>query len=403
MLKSFKHLLFEGYYCFWIISYFLRVFIPSFRPALFMMIINVLLVLIKAVSFFYADKKSISSSNIVVYFLIIWCFLSSVISLVHNEITVVYNSFIYLFFPIILFFYGDDKEIDYDLFWYVYLLTIVANNILGIICFYTKASFFINYLYYSSDSAYLQITHHAGAGRLVTLLGSIETGVLSGIGIIVAIGLLMKKKYNRIVVVICMIVCLVALILTQQRGPLFALFVCFLFTFLYSLFKRKIIKLRFFVIILVTIAIVLYILSIKNPIVFEWIIDRIQNPSDAINERYDYQWDVLKNNLGYFDWIIGRGLGSFGFFVEESTRQTRIFDQMYFNILGEIGIIGFSLFFLIILKCSVSFIKDVKSLFAPFFTLFLILFVGLGTTLTYYPQIMPAFWISAGYLFKNMK
>ena len=310
------------------------------------------------------------------------------------------SSYIYVATPIFLSFSNKNYLVNKDKFFKAALIAIVFNDIFGIFCFYLKPSFFVSFIQRTSQSSYAQLMHHAGVGRLVTIFGSIETAIFSGFGILISLGILVNKTKKNRFYVFSLLICFVALILTQQRGPLFALMVVFVVIGI-NLHRQKLIKTRYLILIIVAAIVTLGILYVYKPTVFYWEIERILNPSDAVNERYDYQWDVLVNNLSIIQWVTGKGIGAFGFFVDVSTRLTRIFDQMYFNIIGELGIIGLLLIVIIFFRCMKSFLTDNRHYFIPFFIVFMFFFGGLGTTLTYYPQITAIVWFSVGMLLNN--
>ena len=396
MNKLFK-LLFDYYFVLWVFSYFICIFV-HFSPVLFMGLINIFL----AIGFFISEvtkNNSIKKDGLIVLVFIGWLLLSFLLSTVLNGISVSFQSAIYVFSPLVLLFYGG-KYGKCRTFWRNFIVGIVFNNVFGIICFYTKASFFVSYLENYSEYGLEQVMHHSGYGRLVTFFGCIETAILSAFGVIACLWFLITNCQKKVFAVISMIVNMSALILTQQRGPLFAVAFCLLFVLLYSLFKKRLIKIKYIFFLFLAIFGVMGILFIYKNTVFTWIIERISNPASAFEERYDYQFDILTQN-SLIEWIIGRGVGSLGFFVENSTKQTRIFDQMYFNMIGEIGIIGSLLFLIICLKTIRPFLKNVRGLFGPFFIVMVVLIDGLGTTLSYYMPIMPIFWVSIGMLLIN--
>ena len=244
-----------------------------------------------------------------------------------------------------------------------------------------------------------QVLHVAGYGRLITLFGSIETGVLSAIAALLAI-LMIRKEHSKLRLIISIIINLAALILTQQRGSLAAFFVFFLALLIDSEVKKeRLIKPSTILFIVSIVVAVFAVLAHYKPVVLDWIITRITNPAAAFTQRNDYQWEVVAKDTNIIQWIFGRGLGSRGFFVENNDIYHRIFDNMYYNILAETGIIGLILFLGIIFNCTQKTLSkmSINGMYAV--AIFIICVQGLGTTMIYYPQIMAIFWFSVGMIY----
>lgn len=365
----------------------------DFRPAVLMLGYNILLLVLRLSQ----NCRSIKLGVMQLFSL--WCMLSVLIGVCCGvRLATTISSYIYVATPMFLSFSSENFFVSKDRFFKATLIAIVLNNLFGTICFYLKPAFFVEFIHRTSQSSYAQLMHHAGFGRLVTIFGSIETAILSGFGVLISLGVLINRKSRFCV--FSLLVCFATLILTQQRGPLFALILIFIIIGIY-LRKQKLIKTRFLFLIIVVAAVTLGVLYVYKPTVFYWEIERILNPSDAVNERFDYQWDVLVNNLSVIQWVTGKGIGAFGFFVDISNRLTRIFDQMYFNIEGELGLVGLIILATIFIKCIKSFSHDERYYFTSFFIVFMFFFGGLGTTLTYYPQITAIVWFSVGFLLNN--
>lgn len=386
-IKKIEKTIVNNYFVILFLSYALNFFI-SFRPAVFLIFINLLLLLIRT---FYINIKV---RCIPIYLFCFYLFISLIISIVNNSVEQAFNSYLYIFTPCVLFFSLDNDEVEIDYLLISFVIASFLNEIIGLSCFYTKPDFFVDFLLRTNLPAYEQLMHHAGYGRMVTMFGSIETAQFAAITIIVCIGFIYYRSKFKPFCIIALVLSGVVLVLTQQRGPLFALAIGMVYLFVR--YRGRIIRPRLLVLFSVILLFVMHVLYLYLPTVFEWILERISNPSAAIESRYDYQWDVLTDNLYLFEWLIGKGIGSFGFFVNVSTIHTRIFDQMYFNIIGEEGILGLIIFIAIVIKCFSFFLQKPKVLFVPAFIIFEIVFTGLGTTLIYYPPIMPLFWVSVG-------
>ena len=399
-LKNITDFFYKYYFCLWVLCYLLGIVSTSISPAAIMGFVNILLVVGMAINSRMGAKLSVRKERLTISIYFIWVLISAVISTTVQSFSTSIKTFIYVVTPIFLVFYKADNGNEIE-FWKSYLLGIVFNDVFGAICFYTKPGFFVDFLQRYSEFALTQVNHHAGFGRLVTLFGSIETGVLSAVGAVVSLWFLINKSKHEVVYVFSLMICLIALVLTQQRGPLFGFFICVFFIFLYSI-RERLLKFRYLIAMVLAIIGVMIVLMNSKRTVYQWIIERISNPMSAFDERYNYQFDVLTRN-NVFEWIFGRGLGSLGYFVETSTIETRVFDQMYFNMIGEIGLLGTLLFIIMTLKTFRPFLQNVKRLFAPFFIVVIILIDGLGTTITYAMSVMPVFWVSIKQLYGQNK
>lgn len=393
--KKMEEFLITHYYLFIIGGYFLRI-ITEFRPGLFILILNVLLLGCHIIVNIRNHRIKVTS----VTFFTLCLFLSVIMFLWNDQSLSVYiNSAIYVITPIVCYLTTPETMEGREKFYKSYLTAITINNIFGIICFYLKPGFYVDYVYRTSSAAYEQVMHHAGYGRLITLFGSIETGVLAGVGVLVGILLLQRYKKDKLIIV-AIIVNFAAVILSQQRGPFFSLVLLLGFIIVYSTIKGKrvINPLIPILIIAVFIGTMFFLYTYKHT-VFNWMVERLTNPSAAINDRYDYQWDVVKNGTNIIQWLFGKGVGHVGFFIEDTAISKRIWDNMYFNMLAEIGILGFSLFLFTFLRCFRVVISDINKNALFFAPVFAIAFQGMGTSMNYYPQIMGMFWFSVGCLY----
>lgn len=383
------------YYTFIIGGYFLRI-LTEFRPGLFILLINIVLLGLHIM----INSKSHKIIATPVTLFSVSLFFSFVMFLMNDQSLSVYvNSAIYVITPIVCFFVTPKNNEEIDKFYRSFLLAITINNTLGIICFYLKPSFYVDYIYRTNSAAYEQVMHHAGFGRLITLFGSIETGVLAGVGVMTGILLMQKYKGDK-KIIITIIVNFTAVILSQQRGPFFSLILLLGFIVGYSILTgNKIISPLILVLLFAVFIATMFFLYTYKQTVFLWITERLTNPSSAINDRYDYQWYVVKNNTNILQWLFGKGLGHVGLFISDTAITKRIWDNMYFNMISEIGLVGVSFFIIIILRCTRIFGSDVSNNALYFAPVFAIAFQGMGTTMNYYPQIMGMFWFSVGCLF----
>lgn len=389
---------FNNYYFFVIIGYLINVF-TGFRPGVFIMFLNCILLLCSMSRCF---KKRKMKWNTVTLFILIQI-LSFIMFLMQDSgIYVYFQSFIYLVTPCACYFSLSNLECKSSSFFKSFVLAITINCLFGIPCFYLKPSFFVSYVTRTSVFHIDQVLHIAGLGRLITLFGSIETGVLSAI--VVIISLFMLEKENKKLYKFALVINLVAVVLSQQRGALFSVILFILYIIIHPFEgKKRIIKFSTILGIAIGIGVTFLLLSIYKPEIVVWMTDKMKNPFDAITQRYDYQWRVVTTDTNIMEWLFGKGLGSLGFFVEINDIYHRIFDNMYFNIIGEVGLIGFLIFIIIIFTCFKRFAKNTL-INGPFIAaIFVVAFQGLGTTLIYYPQIMAVFWFSVGHFYNCAK
>lgn len=395
IFRKIENYIIAHYYMFIVGGYFLRI-ITEFRPGLFILVLNAVLLMCHVISNMRTHLIKFTAVTLFTLTLI----LSFIMFLWNDQsVGVFVNSAIYVITPLACFLSVPKMDETKDKFYLSYLTALTVNNIFGIICFYTKPSFFVDYIYRTSSAAYEQVMHHAGFGRLITLFGSIETGVLSGVAVMVGVLLLQRYRRNKFIL-LSIVVNFAAVILSQQRGPFFSIIMLMAFIIVYSTIKgKRVINPIIPVIIIIVFVATMYFLYSYKHTVFEWMVNRLTNPSSAINDRYDYQWDVVKNDTNLIQWLFGKGLGHVGLFVEDTAITKRIWDNMYFNMIAEIGLFGLVSFALIVLKCTKQFLLNVQVnalYFAPFFA---VAFQGMGTTMNYYPQIMAMFWFSVGCLY----
>lgn len=387
-LRKIEAYIVNNYFIILFLAYALN-FVGSFRPAVILIAVNILLITLRMLT-----RKRRINSNPVLAFCIYLC-ISLPFSCILNSFSQAINSFLFILTPCILFFSMNNDDVDVDHIVVSFIVASVINEVVGTVCFYTKPGFFVDFVYRTNEPAYQQLMHHAGLGRLITMFGSIETAQFACITIILCLRYVSSKNKFRFISIIALIISGVVLVLTQQRGPLFGLVSGIALVYL-TRYRAQVIKPWVVFLFVVIFSGAMYGLYLYVPTVYEWMIERITNPNAAIESRFDYQWNVLLTRLNAIEWIFGKGVGAFGFFVEDISITNRIFDQMYFNIIGEEGIVGLIIFLSLFVKCFVRMKKDFVNLFIPIFVMFEILFTGLGTTLIYYPLIMPLFWLSAG-------
>ncbi len=384
-----KYALSNYYYLFFIIVYMASIITLKVRPASILFIISLILI----IELFLKKKSLLLKKNFAMIVFISYV-VSSGIWFVFNELpfSVYVMAIIYNCINMFFFFFPNVYKNKVSKFYFWYIFAIIINSVFGIFCFFTKPEFYVTFWSKQKYSGYQEIFNIGNAGRLQTIFGSIETGMISIIGLAISFGILTESKGKK--GKFALLICAFASILTQQRGPIFAGIFITIASIYLMCFKWKIIKLRYFVIVASLLAVNMFILNKYRPVTLKFISDRLTNPFNALAGRFENV--LFIKDFDVFQYMVGNGIGSHSFLANSYKSSQIIYDGGYFNIIAELGLIGLSIFLYITLKAIIYSLKDIREKYIDLFIIIAVLFDCIGTTIFYYPQIMPVFWFAVG-------
>jgi len=262
-----------------------------------------------------------------------------------------------------------------------------------LLCFVIGFILFLKQPYYYR--AYLDSIEGTGTNIILTsnyfrsLVGLTMTGSLGVVGVVMSFSNIIKSKGRK--GKIALMVCIIAIALTFRRSAMFvALAAFFVFHYLgyikYTLLKKRIL--------IAEIVILFLIILYLNENFGEWVLmldERFNMLSEAVDERSG-SW---VEGLQYGNLIIGDGLGVFGHKAVEYSDKY-IPDGNYIRMLAELGVIGTSIFFSIIIGTLFKGFKKLRVYFLELGIIIGLCIQAVGSDIFSFQLIVPILWYSVG-------
>ncbi len=381
--------LFNWYYVILFAAYFVFVFSPDMR-------VGVVASVVTLAVFLLGMPYRVGPKDWAVSLLFVWAAVSMIPALLGEaaSFSVISSKFMSAYFPI-AFYYMSKKFLlrpcRKDFFHY-FMIAAVFCFAVGLWWYVTEPDYYITHLQ-RTVANFTEVEYHKDL-RFSSFLGSIGIGMVSVIGMIVSLTrFIQTKRRNHILGVIIMAV---MCILSMQRSA----YILFAFFFVLILAINKRIKgkvLVIFLALLVLLVILAVFFSFVYPELFDQIFSRVLdiNFESMFLSRTD-QWAQLPG-LG-IGLITGRGVGSF---TQGSNSAVNINDGAFFNIIGEIGIIGFLLFAAAVVSMISIYLKNRRKTYTHricFLIVLAFLLNAIGSNGLLYMDMSPLFWISMGCL-----
>lgn len=377
----------NNYYIILIIGYIFSVFLTGFRVGIFLTIYTMIMFIL------FLPNLKISKSVIPVYLLLIWSMLSIIISLKNEtNLSIIFQKYAAAILPILFYLFSINAKNDKckDRFYNSFGIALMITFLLGLYWYIALPSYYVSYMEEIGYSFYLE--SYLSNRRFVSLFGSIGVGLFSVCGEILFLNLYFDKNKN-IYLIGCFCMIIMGL-LTMQRSAYIFLILFFIIIILKQKGRnrKKAIKLLF-LFIAAFIMITLIFLS-TNSDILKQIFDRIDNINiESLFGTRINQWQQIEN-LNALELLIGKGIGYF----TNGSEGVNINDGAYFNILGEMGIIGFCLYFYVIIsainRCITSHNNRYKS--TQLLIVFAFLMNAIGSNGLLYMPLASIFWYALG-------
>jgi O-Antigen ligase len=315
-----------------------------------------------------------------------------------TNIELYFYGIVYQILPMIYFYLGT--MISNDRFHALVKRLIIANVIIclsGLIFFFHSFLFYVDYRRMLNESYMLSLDETSP--RLASFIGSVIVGNICANSIPLLFLLFVERKLRLFNLVALYIVFVLCLALTFQRGAWVAMIISMVIGIAASL--KMIIKNPIAYTSVIFGSILLGFITIQYASQLggiEWFLGRIDSikSGEAIEERSD-QW-----GQGLFLFVnrpLGYGIGCFSH-KAISLGNTGIPDGNYFLILVEQGLIGFSLFSIVVITACVKSFLHNKYIFA---CLVVFLIQAIGSNLLEFTYVSSLFWLLIGISFRSQK
>lgn len=297
----------------------------------------------------------------------------------------------------IFFFIAYSTKVDKEKFYRTYIIAIALAELIGFYYYLHPTAYYFQFIsdHFTGDYEG-QVNDPTKIARFQSLFGSTVTGSLSVILFVLSFyrwsSFKDDEKIIRIVWLAISVIAFAAAIMTNQRSAMVMIIVCLGAMALYLIrYKQK--NIMPFILILIVVGMVLYplLMGDLSDFLVEWL-ERLDSVGGAIGER-DSQWTgVLYNSPNI---ILGAGLGSVGHHAIGSVGY-HVPDGGLVKLLAEFGIIGFSIFIVIILQSFLKGIKFLMPLYREVLVVFVCVMQSIGSNILSFQQVVPLFWFCLG-------
>lgn len=291
--------------------------------------------------------------------------------------------------PILFFYFAYYEKKQSNFFYHITLITLVFSFILGFILWMWEPPFY---------RVFMDTTEGVGTDMLFfqSIFGLTATGALGVIGFLISSNIVLKSNGRK--GKIALAICMVTIILTFRRSALLVLALAILSMHFIGYFRYKFIKKRYLLIEAIFLYYIFVLVSDNYGDFFTDLIERGSMISEAFNERSG-TWSYA---FSYGNLVIGDGLGAFGHKVIGYSKVL-IADGNYFKMLAEIGIVGTSLFFAILIVSMMLGFKDLRNKYVELSIVLGLALMAIGSNIFTYQTLAPIFWYSIGRLSINYR
>lgn len=266
----------------------------------------------------------------------IWCILFGM------SVSIFAGEFVTGVLPVIFYFAGKTIDEDIEMFYKLFIISVVFIGVIGLILFIWAPQFYLDYLFNynyisKADVSTMRI-------RMISVIGSIQLGYIAVCGMCASASLMLKnncKKYKAAVFICCLIA-----FLSNQRSAMFVAILVLAYVNYLIFFTFKVLPKKYFVFEIAGLAVAFIGLCV---IYFKAVLKiyyRLVSLPGAIGQRSD-QWVGAVNNMKNL-WL-GNGLGASGHRAVYLNDYI-VADGGLVKMFCELGIIGASIFaFMLIL------------------------------------------------------
>lgn len=372
---------YEKHYLLMHLGYLLFVFFPQARIGIFSTLLTALYLLGLKINL---SKKS----SVFLIFVMFWSMFSIVFLQSGNQtLSIVFTKFASAIFPMIFFFVGQESDkLGRSAFFRYLQYSLYLCFFIGLYWYFSEPTYFLDYMK-RTDAGFLYTTYLMNK-RFWSYTGSISAGLLSVCGIIYFLCQYYETKhFHYIFGFLCM---LVMSALSMQRSS-YILTAFFVLNIIVRHQKYSIKSTLQIILILLFLAGSVYFLPLENSNLLYQIKTRFSHINIISMFNRSETWMQL-SHLG-IGILTGSGLGSY----TQGAVYT-INDGAYFNIIGEIGLIGFTLWLLVIFISLQSYYKSRRENLIEELIVAAFLLNAIGSNTILYMDMAPLFWYSLGCL-----
>ena len=384
MIHKAKSSLINYYYLIVALVYFSTIYMPFIRLGLLMSSIMILGIFILYKNKDFRLRKGLDM--FVLAYLMYNLFSFVFFSFSGLPISVFYREFSNSILPIIPFYFFGRLNHQNSF----YKITLYALVFCFVVGFYFKFTLPMNYMKFLDNMESSGTNPLGYITNFRSILGLSATGALGAIGLLISLDVLYKSKFKTGKVIF--LICFVALVLSFRRAALYTGIFAILWMNYLMLFKLKGSKLKLLIFELLIVFLFLYNLLDSNPDFLFDLYERFNSLSDAIDERSDSWITGLSNTQNF---IVGDGLGRYGHKAVEFS-DMYIPDGNYFRMIAEIGIIGVSIFFIIIINALYNGFSNIKTHYIQLAVIIMVCMMSVGSDMFSFQLVAPIFWFSIG-------
>lgn len=377
-----------NYYIILVATYWLSIYLPIIRPGVVMSII--LIILISGLRV----KKSGSEIQLLVTIFALYSIIS-IIWYLYNDIplSAYWGDLTNQSFPIVFFYIAYSNRGIKEIFYKKTIYAISIALIVGLYYYFMNPQVYLDFMVRTSDSTY--IGKVGTIQRFNSLFGSTFTGTLSVYLIILSIYYFYYNNYFGKRSYLLMFIYLLGLVsaqLTSQRSAMVMSLVVIIAFYIIGIAKNKKIELKFnfFNLILLFTIIFIFISLFKD--YFDIIFERLESLENGYGDR-DSQWK--ENFKHHSNLLFGSGLGSVGHKAIGFVKYP-IYDGALFKYISELGIFGFIIFLLIIIRSALYKLAYIDILWREYMIILVCILQSTASNTLAAQVILPLFWFSIG-------
>lgn len=377
-------LLIENYYLIVFIVYFSSIYFHIIRTGVTMTIILIYLLVNSRI------KNYGNTYSQALYFFALYC-VFSIVGYLYNEISTYpyFAEFSNQLLPMMLFFISPctiNKEIFFDRA----ALGIALSLIVGIYFLIDAPSYYIEFVKNIGDGEYDQKINTIGL-RFQSIYGSIITGTLCVYLVVLSSFRLFysKLKFSAYLLnTIYFILGICCGMMTQQRSAMVVIIALVFMPFLLFILRGRKLNNYYTCLVIVLISFLFIYLIAIIPDYIERFIYRFLEIESGLSDRDDQWKTALYHNPNV---ITGIGLGSSGHKAQGYYKYL-IFDGAYWKIFSEVGIVGFLLMFIPLLKILLGNLKNIIPLYRCYMIVISVMIQSIASNTMCFMLTLPMFW-----------
>lgn len=362
-------------------------FIPSMRLG----VATSILIMATAINWLISKRRSRSSiANKIVHVYIIYN-TATVAFYAANEIplSVFFAEWSNSILPVIFYYFAQEDHRKESTIYKVTLQVLIASFAIGFYLWVSESGLY---------RAFMDTTEGPGTDLLFfqSLFGLTATGAFGVIGFLISASIIFKSngRSGKIALVLCAI----AAILTFRRAALLVLSLSIVAIHYIGYYKYRFISKVY----LLAEVVILYLMYLVVNAHYGELIAGVIERGGMISEAFEGRSDAWKHAFDMYYLLTGRGLGTVGHKALEFS-ETLIPDGNYFKIIAETGLIGFSIFLMILLLATANGVKNLREKYLELGIVLSICLIAVGSNILTYQSIAPIFWYSVGRLLINDK